>query len=225
MRLARHALVITALLWPAAAAAQQGSIDFDRDVKPILREKCLACHSGPQAQAGLRLDARKSALLGSGSGVVIIPGTGSRSRLVWRISGSQYGPQMPPTGALKTEQIDTIRKWIDEGAQWPETETPVGAADARVVRLADAYRSGDRAAIGREAVDRAAVNLPGAGGTTPLMYAVLYGTLDDMRGLVDKGADVNARNDAGITPLILAATDTAKLTWLLGKGADPNRRS
>jgi len=225
MRLARHALVITALLWPAAAAAQQGSIDFDRDVKPILREKCLACHSGPQAQAGLRLDARKSALLGSGSGVVIIPGTGSRSRLVWRISGSQYGPQMPPTGALKTEQIDTIRKWIDEGAQWPETETPVRAADARVVRLADAYRSGDRAAIGREAVDRAAVNLPGAGGTTPLMYAVLYGTLDDMRGLVDKGADVNARNDAGITPLILAATDTAKLTWLLGKGADPNRRS
>jgi hypothetical protein len=226
MRRHVHVLVTTALLWPAVALAQTATVDYDRDVKPILREKCVGCHGTAQPQAGLRLDRRDKAMLGTVSnGVVIVPGNSARSRLVWRISGSEYGPQMPPTGALAPAQIETIKRWIDQGAVWPEAAAAPRAADLRVQRYSDALRSGDRAAISRAAIDRAAVNATDADGETPLFAATLYGTLADMRALIEKGADVNARNDNGVVPLVLAASDTAKLQLLLEHGANPNQRS
>src|SRR5690242_11266585 len=144
MRTASLAAVMILLMSPATGTAAQtaaaGSIDFDRDVKPILREKCTGCHGPAQQQAGLRLDARRQALMGSfENGVVIIPGNSARSRLVWRISGREYGPQMPPTGALHPDQIDTIKRWIDQGAIWPEHEGRAHAADGRVTALGGAF--------------------------------------------------------------------------------------
>ncbi len=230
MRACRHALVIAlvgaCLAARLLAAAQTAPVDFDRDVRPILREKCLGCHAGTQAQAGLRLDERQRALVGSNAnGIVIVPGNSARSRLVWRISGHQYGPQMPPTGALTADQIEIIKRWIDEGLPWPEAQHTARLVDPRVTRLADAFRDGDRAAIARAAVDPAAINAFGADGQTPLLAAALYGTADDVRGLIAKGADVNLAGDDGLTPLLLSAADTAKIKALLDAGADPNRRS
>ncbi len=49
-------------------------MDFDRDVKPLLREKCTGCHGPSQQNGGLRLDRRQSALIGGGNGVAIVPG-------------------------------------------------------------------------------------------------------------------------------------------------------
>ena len=60
------------------------------------------------------------------------------------------------------------------------------------------------------------------GEATPLMYAAAFGSLDAMRLLIDEGADVNARNTAGATALMWAATDLAKIRLLLDKGADVN---
>ncbi len=225
MRPAVHGFVIAVLLCPALASAQTPSVDYDRDVKPILREKCLGCHAGTQPQAGLRLDERRHAMVGSLDGVVIVAGNSARSRLVWRISGSEYGPQMPPTGALMPEQIDVIKRWIDQGVSWPETPKAARAIDARVTQLGEAFRSGDRGSIARGVADRAIVNLAGDGGRTPLMFAALYGTSSDLAALLEQGADPNARSDAGLTALILAATDPAKTQLLLAKHANVNVRS
>src|SRR5581483_9047958 len=100
----RRSIVFAALavLWPSLASAGQttaaGTVDFERDVKPILVEKCTGCHGATQQQAGLRLDVCRLAKIGSfENGVVIVPGNSARSRLVWRITGRDYGPQMPPT--------------------------------------------------------------------------------------------------------------------------------
>ena len=223
-------LAAIAFLWPVLASADQtplaGTVDFERDVKPILLEKCTGCHGATQQQAGLRLDVGRLAKIGSAeNGVVIIPGNSARSRLVWRISSREYGPQMPPTGALRPEQIDTITRWIDQGAPWPEAESTTHPIDERVTRLRSAFRRADRTAIDRLTSDAAVVNLTGPGGMTPLMYAALYGTTADVTALLDRGANPNARDEAGVTPLMLAAVDGAKVRALIAKGANPNLRS
>ena len=159
------------------------------------------------------------------NGVVIVAGNSARSRLVWRISGKEYGPQMPPTGALQPEQIDVIKRWIDQGVPWPEAPKAARAIDARVTELGEAFRKGDRGAITRGLGDRKLVNFAGEGGQTPLMFAALYGSSSDLAALLEQGANPNARSDAGLTALILAATDPAKTQLLLAKGANVNVRS
>ena len=80
----------------ALQAQTPGRIDFGRDVLPILRQNCVTCHSGTQPASGMRLD-RKSAVINRRG---IVPGSAENSFLFHRISGNDYGMQMPPTGAL-----------------------------------------------------------------------------------------------------------------------------
>jgi mono/diheme cytochrome c family protein len=102
------------------ASAQVKSIDFRRDVEPILRANCYQCHGAKKASAQLRLDDKELAMKGGISGAVIIPGNGKDSRLMKRVLGEGDEARMPLGGApLKANQIELIRKWIDEGAEWP----------------------------------------------------------------------------------------------------------
>src|SRR5262245_6485232 len=102
------------------AQAPSPKVDFVRDIQPLLRQRCVGCHGPTQQMAGLRLDRRRDAMRGSTFGTVIGPGNGEASRLSLRISGSERGPQMPPTGALPADQIALLKRWIDEGADWPD---------------------------------------------------------------------------------------------------------
>ena len=109
----------------AAAAAPAGvkPVNFGRDIRPILSDNCFACH-GPDEQtqqAGLRLDTREGAFADRGGYQVIVPGKASESRLYQRISAKDEGTRMPPLGferKLTEKQIELIRLWIDQGAQW-----------------------------------------------------------------------------------------------------------
>ena len=91
---------------------------FVRDVVPILRDKCISCHGPKIRQAGLRLDTRIEILRGGKSGPAILENDEAKSLLVRRISGSEAGMQMPPTGALSEKEIESLRTWIREGAPW-----------------------------------------------------------------------------------------------------------
>jgi len=137
--------------------------------------------------------------------------------------------QMPPDGPLSTDQIELIRRWIDEGADWPDAlagETPPSTPDRRAVDLADALRRGNDRQFARIVREHPAVAKErGDGGTTPLMYAALYGSASAMRQLLELGADPNARNDAQATALMFGVDDETKTRLLLDHGADPNARS
>ena len=118
-----------------AAPVPERTVDFAREVRPILSEKCFTCH-GPDAQArqrGLRLDVAEGPFADRGEfgGAVIIPGNADESLLIHRVSASDdrvrmpyrlglNTPVMPGTDedALSPGQIETLRLWIDQGAEW-----------------------------------------------------------------------------------------------------------
>jgi mono/diheme cytochrome c family protein len=97
-------------------------VDFVRDIQPIFQSSCAPCHAGGSPKSGLRLDNKKLALAGGIGGAVIVPGSAEGSRLMHRILGLNGEKRMPLGGEpLKAEQIELIRRWIDEGAEWPES--------------------------------------------------------------------------------------------------------
>uniref|UniRef100_Q01RF8 FOG: Ankyrin repeat-like protein n=1 Tax=Solibacter usitatus (strain Ellin6076) TaxID=234267 RepID=Q01RF8_SOLUE len=207
------------------------TVDFGRDVQPILREHCFGCHGPSQQLQNFRLDQRRAALPNrvGANGARIIAGNRAASRLYQKLTKPQQGIQMPPAGPLSAEQIETIGAWIDQGADWPDAfagEVPPPTADAQATRLMEALRNGDRKAVSRilqghpEAVNRA-----GSGGATPLMYAVLYGDAETVRLFLQHGADPNLRSPSKASALMYAADDPAKTRLLLDRGADANARS
>jgi hypothetical protein len=95
-------------------------IDFNRDIRPILADTCFTCH-GPddqQRQARLRFDTKEGAFAKPG---VILPGDAAGSKLLQRITAQDPARRMPPPEsgrALTNQQIELLRRWIDEGAPW-----------------------------------------------------------------------------------------------------------
>ena len=95
-------------------------VRYNRDIRPILSDKCFFCH-GPDEQkreAGLRLDTREGALKKH----AIVPGKPDKSELFKRVTTKDAGDHMPPAKAklasLTTVEVDLLRRWIAEGAQY-----------------------------------------------------------------------------------------------------------
>jgi hypothetical protein len=112
------ALVLApAIVWGAAPA----TVDFSRDILPILSDKCFKCH-GPDARArkaNLRLDSREDALRKQDP--VIVPGQSAESEIYLRITSSDESEVMPPPRSnlkLTPAQVELLRTWIDSGANW-----------------------------------------------------------------------------------------------------------
>jgi len=102
-------------------AEDVAAIDFARDVRPIFVRACYRCH-GPDRQKGdYRLDVRASALTGGESFAPnILPGKSADSPLIRFVTGTG-DLIMPPEGdRLSTHEIDVLRRWIDQGAAWPD---------------------------------------------------------------------------------------------------------
>jgi mono/diheme cytochrome c family protein len=112
-----------ASLWLSAPLfsvnAVAANVDYQRDIRPLLARKCLACH-GPDQQgrrANLRLDSRETAIGAQGHYPAIVPGKSRISRAVIRVTHPTK--PMPPQGERLTQQeVDLLAKWIDEGAPY-----------------------------------------------------------------------------------------------------------
>src|SRR5262245_27239257 len=99
-------------------------IDFNRDIRPILADKCWGCH-GPDATAKnikLRLDSETAATADLGRGRrAIVPGAVEQSQLVRRITASDESMRMPPVDSghkLTRPEIDLLVEWVRQGARW-----------------------------------------------------------------------------------------------------------
>jgi hypothetical protein len=107
----------------AADETAAGSIQFNRDVRPILADHCFRCH-GPDSttrEAELRLDVEESLFAVRKTGPIVERGKPLTSSLYRRILSTDPDVKMPPPDSgkeLTPVQIETLRRWIEQGAQW-----------------------------------------------------------------------------------------------------------
>jgi ankyrin repeat protein len=234
MRIVVIALSASLLAMPPAfgqdaSTATSPKIDYAKDVKPILMSRCFSCHGPKQVQSGLRLDLRQFALRGGDYGVVIVPGRAAESKLIKRLVGASAGLQMPPTGELPPHEIETLRAWIDQGADMPgnafEGDAVRHATDPEFQTLIDAIARRDLASVKKLLANADFARAADSAGSTALMHAAYGGTTTIMQALIDAGADVNAANLRQATALHWALPDLEKINLLLAKGARVDPRT
>lgn len=98
------------------------AVDYESDIKPLLRKHCVACHGSVHREAELRLDAG-TLILDGGSQRVVVPGSSQKSELILRVTADDQHQRMPPEGPpLAANEIELLRKWIDAGAEIPRNE-------------------------------------------------------------------------------------------------------
>jgi len=103
------------------------TIDFARDIKPLFERSCMACHGGYEAKGGFRVNNRANLLAGGESeAAAVVAGKSDESLLLRLVSDQVSEREMPPLlardkyPALKPSEIELLRRWIDQGAEWPE---------------------------------------------------------------------------------------------------------
>ncbi|MCZ6597217.1 MAG: DUF1549 domain-containing protein, partial [Planctomycetota bacterium] len=106
-----------------APSPEEGEVDFLRQVRPILADKCFACHGPDEStrEADLRLDTREGLFGDLGGYAAVTPGDLDASEIIYRVSNEDEAERMPPaeTGKqLTAEEIEVIRRWIEDGAEW-----------------------------------------------------------------------------------------------------------
>src|SRR5882762_1639199 len=112
----------------ALTAAPGEKVDFAREVRPLFAEHCIKCHGPEKQKGGLRLDLKSSLMKGGDDGKAIEPGHSSDSKLIHFVEGRDPDKVMPPKGPrLAHAEIALLRRWIDDGAEWPD--------DSKVARV------------------------------------------------------------------------------------------
>src|SRR4051812_2426279 len=105
-----------------AEIKRDGDVDFEKEILPIFRRNCLACHSATEAQSDLVLESPQTILKGGSEGPAVVPGKGSESRLL-KLASNQKEPFMPPPDndvkakPLTPAELGLIKLWIDQGAK------------------------------------------------------------------------------------------------------------
>jgi hypothetical protein len=97
-------------------------VRFSRDVRPILNQNCMPCHGGVRQKNGVSFLFREEALgTGKSGKLTIVPGKPDESELIARITSSDPDARMPYHATpLSSKQIDTLRRWIKQGAKWED---------------------------------------------------------------------------------------------------------
>ncbi len=115
--------VVSAAPIPVAIPQRTEPVEFARDVYPMLKKNCLACHNTTKAKANLNLESPQNMLTGGDGGPAIVPGKSAESLLFQASAHLDDDTAMPPTGnkvdavALTSEQLGVLKLWIDEGAK------------------------------------------------------------------------------------------------------------
>lgn len=118
MTLPLRLLAVLAIFSTAVAVCRTAAaapIDFVHDVAPILKARCIECHSGDKPKGEVAFDSREHLIKAE----VALPGKADASELIKRLTSTDPDQRMPPKGEPLTEkQIATLKAWINEGVAW-----------------------------------------------------------------------------------------------------------
>ena len=125
-------VALFALGTPAREASDTETVDFGRQVRPLLSDRCFACHGPDESTraADLRLDQASSVFADRGGYAVVDREHPEASELLVRVLSEHDFERMPPPEErkqLEAEEVDLLRRWVEQGAPWAEHwafETP-----------------------------------------------------------------------------------------------------
>lgn len=118
-------LLIVLMFFGTSVAAATEPVDYLKQIKPLLAERCFACHGALKQEGGLRLDTAKFAMEGGDSGAAVTPGDPDESLIIQRVTATDESERMPVEGQpLKPEQIAVLQAWIAQQASAPADEQP-----------------------------------------------------------------------------------------------------
>jgi hypothetical protein len=132
----------------AAFAAAPGTVEFNRDIRPILSDRCYTCHGPDQAnrKSKLRLDLEDSAKGDLGGRFGIVPGDPSKSEVIRRITAPD-NRRMPPAWAglprLSEHRIDLLRRWVAQGAVWQKHWSFIAPVRPELPQVSDSHWPGN----------------------------------------------------------------------------------
>lgn len=189
------ALVVSLFVPAVSFSAEPGKLSFNRDIRPILSENCFQCHGfdDKTREAGLRLDQHDAAIKKTDSGVTpIVPGDAAKSDVIARVTSRDKEMMMPPPSThkkLTAKQIETLRRWINEGAEYQghwAWLAPVRPEPPRVTNDAWAKNAIDQFILARLDAEKLSPS-PEADRTTLIRRVTL-----DLTGLPPTPAEVDA---------------------------------
>ncbi|MGA0040127.1 MAG: DUF1553 domain-containing protein [Pirellulales bacterium] len=127
-QLTAYVALLVALLGSSSLPAAANDDTFRTIIAPLLAESCGTCHGPDNADSGFRIDLRERAVAGGDSGAAgIVPGDAAASEIFRRIASDDEDVRMPADGEpLTAEQQALLRRWIDEGAVWPDDVAALG---------------------------------------------------------------------------------------------------
>lgn len=121
------AVIVLFAIWPPPANSADSYLE---QVKPVLQERCYACHGALKQESGLRLDTGELIRAGGDSGPIVDPKQPEASVLLQRLLAADDLERMPPEGSpLTNEQIAAVTAWIRAGAKSPADEQPEPSPD------------------------------------------------------------------------------------------------
>ena len=136
-------IVLAALSGMMADAAEDPVAQFEREVRPVLEQRCWQCHGPDKQENGLRLDQRDGLLAGGDSEKpALVPGKSAEGEIMRRVTTSDAHDVMPAKGErLTAEQIAALKTWIDAGAHWPASTTANAAGPITGGKITDRDRA------------------------------------------------------------------------------------
>lgn len=133
------------MVLPAVAIGQGESVDFAREVQPILNKNCTACHNAKKSEGGLNLDSFAAMMKGGDGGPAVVANDIEASQIIERVIADD-GSIMPPAnnavGAnrLSTAHVETLKQWIVQGAPDSTSATEPLVWNERVSAMRPVYR-------------------------------------------------------------------------------------
>jgi hypothetical protein len=116
-------IALSALLASGSIARAAETVEYLREVKPLLSRHCLSCHGPEKPRGGLRLDTAAAVRKGGKEGPVVVPGKPDESPLLAAVLGEGASERMPLNRPpLTPDDIDVLRRWIEQGARAPADE-------------------------------------------------------------------------------------------------------
>lgn len=198
-------IALAILSLPVLLPAQDRKVDFQKEVQPIFRDHCVKCHGADKVEGDLRLDLKKHVFHDDEIMWSVVPGEVDDSILYERITLPADDPDVMPAEGdpLSKEQVETIRLWIAQGAEWPEAadQAVLAAAERRAARENIPLPEVSEEQLAR--VERALKTLEGTGALAGRIAANTQAVEVNFSLLGDRVGDAEIELLAGLEPVLV----------------------